>query len=500
MSITKLQNGSDIRGVAISTDNSSITLGKKEAEQIGAAFATWYIQNNQASDNPLHIAVGNDPRISGESLKKHLCIGINSTGTHTVDTGLSSTPSMYMATLSSEIDAAIMITASHLPYDRNGFKFFTQKGGLNKEDIKEILTLADKRRFHTSDSKGTHAVINLNSAYYDSLINFIRKNRGTEKPLENFRIIVDAGNGSGGFFTKYVLEKLGADTTGSLFLEPDGMFPNHIPNPEDKEAIKPLCKRVVEMKANLGIMFDTDVDRAALVDSNGKPVARNELIALISAIILEEFPGSWIVTDSITSNGLKTFIEKDLKGYHHRFKRGYRNVINEAIYLNKMGKDCQLAIETSGHAALKENNFLDDGAFLITRILAKASELGPSKSITELIAPLQIPYESKEFRVVINHSDFYSYGVEVIKSLERFSKKVAGWSVVPDNYEGVRIACDKSSGNGWFLLRLSLHDPVLPLNIESETDGGVKVIATKLNTFFRDYTDLDIASISAYLA
>jgi phosphomannomutase len=99
------------------------------------------------------------------------------------------------------------------------------------------------------------------------------------------------------------------------------------------------------------------------------------LIALISAIILEEHSNSIIVTDSITSNGLKEFIEEKLGGVHHRFKRGYKNVINEAIRLNKEGKESYLAIETSGHAALKENYFLDDGAYLIAKILIKMAKL-----------------------------------------------------------------------------------------------------------------------------
>lgn len=102
--------------------------------------------------------------------------------------------------------------------------------------------------------------------------------------------------------------------------------------------------------------------------SNGEELNRNRLIALISAILLREHPGTAIVTDSITSTGLAEFIAAH-GGVHRRFRRGYRNVINEALRLNAAGQDCQLAIETSGHAALKENYFLDDGAYLVTRFL-----------------------------------------------------------------------------------------------------------------------------------
>ena len=163
-----------------------------------------------------------------------------------------------------------------------------------------------------------------------------------------------------------------------------------------------ICDAVLREKADLGIIFDTDVDRAALVDEAGNALNRNELIALISAVILEEHPGSAIVTDSITSSGLKWFIEEHLKGIHHRFKRGYKNVINESIRLNQEGTESWLAIETSGHAALKENHFLDDGAFLVAKLLIQMAKLKRNgRSLGELIAPLPRARESGEFRLKI---------------------------------------------------------------------------------------------------
>jgi len=187
-----------------------------------------------------------------------------------------------------------------------------------------------------------------------------------EQPLQGLKIIVDAGNGAGGFYASQVLQPLGADTTGSQFLDPDGTFPNHIPNPENKGAMASIREAVLANQADLGIIFDTDVDRSAAVDPQGNELNRNRLIALVAAIVLREHPGSTIVTDSIISEGLTQFIA-DLGGVHHRFKRGYKNVINEAIRLNATGQESWLAIETSGHAAMRENYFLDDGAYLISK-------------------------------------------------------------------------------------------------------------------------------------
>ena len=108
-----------------------------------------------------------------------------------------------------------------------------------------------------------------------------------EHPLKGFHIVVDAGNGAGGFYAKDVLEPLGADVSGSQFLDPDGRFPNHIPNPENADAMASVCKATVAAKADMGVIFDTDVDRGGAVDQSGEEINRNRLVAIASAIALE---------------------------------------------------------------------------------------------------------------------------------------------------------------------------------------------------------------------
>ena len=314
--------------------------------------------------------------------------------------------------------------------------------------------------------------------------------RRNEKPLAGKHIVVDAGNGAGGFFAERVLAPLGADTAGSRYLDPDGRFPNHVPNPELPEAMDSIREAVLESHADFGVIFDTDVDRAGAVLSNGEELNRNRLIALISAILLREHPGTAIVTDSITSTGLAEFIAAH-GGVHRRFRRGYRNVINEALRLNAAGQDCQLAIETSGHAALKENYFLDDGAYLVTRFLM---EIAAGRSLESLLEGLYEPVESREFRLKILAEDFRAAGTAVLDSLAEYAKEQPGWSIAPDNCEGVRVNLDKAHGDGWFLLRLSLHDPILPLNIESGREHGARTIARELAPFLAQQTEIDASS------
>ncbi len=500
----KLQNGSDIRGIAIAgVERETVNLTPEVAKTLGKAFVSWLAEKIKKSSSDLLISVGRDSRLSGEALMSGLIEGITSVGSRVYNFGMASTPAMFMSTVTPgyACDGAIMLTASHLPFNRNGFKFFTATGGLDKQDIRSILTLAETGQLLPNNKSGTVEERDFMAVYAAQLVDKIRSGVNAEdsdRPLKGLKIIVDAGNGAGGFYADRVLQPLGADTTGSQFLEPDGTFPNHVPNPEDREAMAAICQAVVDNRADFGIIFDTDVDRSAAVDDRGRELNRNRLIALISAIVLREHPGSTVVTDSITADGLTQFIEEDLQGVHHRFKRGYKNVIDEAIRLNEAGQESWLAIETSGHGAMKENYFLDDGAYLVSKLLVElAKSKLAGKNLTDLIANLQEPRESVEFRLKITVEDFKTYGNIIIDRLQTFVELQPDWSIVPHNYEGIRVSCRHPQQQGWFLLRLSLHDPVLPLNIESNVEGGISQIAERLIEFFQDKPDLDIAALLA---
>ena len=322
-----------------------------------------------------------------------------------------------------------MVTASHLPFNRNGLKFFTQRGGLNSKDIAAILDIAERGGRTWDGAEGQATTVDFMTVYSRHIAHYIREAVQADDydhPLQGMHIVVDAGNGNGGFF-EGILRALGAHTEGSLFLEPDGRFPNHIPNPENAEAMAAVCQAVARSGADLGVIFDTDVDRSAIIGQGGEPINRNALIALIASIILEEHPGSTIVTDSVTSDGLAAFIA-ERGGRHHRFRRGYKNVINEGIRLNALGEECWLAIETSGHAALRENHFLDDGAYLAAKLIGCAAKMKrQGKRIHEVIASLRQPKESKEIRIKLTAPDFKAYGERVLSDLkDKVANRVGG--------------------------------------------------------------------------
>ena len=498
----KLQNGSDVRGVALEgVEGEAVNLTPEVIRPIGFAFAQWLSEKKGKPVSELKVAVGHDSRLSAKKVKTAVFQGLEKAGCAEIgDSGLSSTPAMFMATVFENhgYDGSIMLTASHLPFNRNGLKFFTREGGLEKADIKQILTGATEiGLFDECELFGVRE-INLMDDYAASLVETIRKGAGQgDTPMDGLRIVVDAGNGAGGYFVDKVLVPLGADTAGSQFLDPDGSFPNHIPNPEEPEAMDAIISAVQDNKADLGIIFDTDVDRAGAVDKNGAPINRNRFIALMASIVLDEHPGSVIVTDSVTSTGLKYWIEEKLGGVHHRFQRGYKNVINESIRLNGEGKESWLAMETSGHGALKENYFLDDGAYQIAKILIKAAQLHAADQggVDGLVDGLPEPVEAKEYRAKITVEEFGAYGDDVLSAFGQFVADEPGWSATPDNYDGVRVTVDAEYGNGWALLRKSLHDPVLPFNIESEEAGGVEKIAARMEAFLTQFGSLVVPSM-----
>lgn len=492
MDYSVLKSGTDIRGVASDILGKEVNLTSDAVKDITSAFVVWYVNKYKKSSSELVMAVGHDSRITGEEISKKVISTLSLSGVKVLDCGLSSTPAMFMTTIDLKTDAAIEITASHHPSDRNGLKFFLPSGGLDSKDIAEIVEMANNAEEVIAEVEGDI----VRTAYMEQYAARLRKmicdavgKHEDEKPLGGYKIVVDAGNGVGGFYAKDVLKKLGADISGSRFLEPDGMFPNHIPNPENEEAMESICEAVTEVKADLGLIFDTDVDRAGCVASDGREINRNRLIALASYIATNGRKGAVVVTDSVTSDGLKKFIEEDLGCVHYRYRRGYKNVINKAVELTKEGRDCPIAIETSGHAALKENYFLDDGAYLITKIII---ELGKGRDLNKTLENLKCPIEERECRFNITVADFKTYGQSVIDRLEAFvSSKPEIYTVADDNREGIRV----STEYGWFLLRLSVHDPVMPMNFESDRQGGIDEMIKLIKPFFEGFDGLDISAL-----
>ena len=504
----RLQNGNDVRGIAVETEAAPVTLTPSLAAFISASFGEYLAQKLGKEVSALRIGIGHDSRVSAEAIFEGCAKGLSHAKVY--NCGLASTPSCFQSTVypESDFDGAIMITASHLPFNRNGLKFFTKEGALEHDALTQILHQATDlaTKWGTSDEKELICAANLPvgegkvedfdlvSVYSAHMQNYIKeqvKAADYDHPLAGLHIVLDAGNGAAGFFAGKILAPLGADTTGSVFLDPDGTFPNHVPNPENPVAMDAIRKATLDAGADLGVIFDCDGDRGAVVLKDGMEVNRNRLIALLSKIVADTWPGSTVVTDSVTSDELHDFLEGKLGLKHLRYQRGYKNVINKGIELNAEGQECQLAIETSGHGAFKDNYFSDDGAYLSTKIICQLACLRrEGKELDSLLEGFEEPAEAMEKRFAIldpteegDTRDFKAYGKDVIEAFKGFAEK-SGYTIVTPNYEGIRVAFDDAEVKGWILVRQSLHDPEIPVNIESKREGGLTVILSRMEPFF----------------
>mgnify|MGYP002855289118 CR=1 FL=1 len=493
---TALQNGADIRGVASEgIIGEKVTLTSDKVSAIGRGFVQWLWQ--RLGKHPLRIALGTDCRITGPHFILDLEQAITHMGCDVLHCGLTSTPSMLISTKLPEInaDGAIMltITGSHMSFNGNGMKFFTSGDGITPKNLEEIIHYASKP-YIGKEKIGQSHITNLQAIYTMGLRRMISDALESPdgKPLSGLKIIVDAGNGTGAFYVHRVLRPLGADVSASQFLTPDGRFPNHVPDPDNYEAMRSIATSVLYNHADLGILFDSDLDRVAFVDSEGRNINRNELVAMASAIVLEEHPNTAIVTDSTTSTGLSKFITNILSGKHYRYQRGYQNVIKEAKRLNNSGTECWLAIETSGHAAFRENAFVDDAAYFATKIVVRLAQLKrQNKPLFTLIEKLPVPQESEEYRLPINDNDFNRIASETLIAMRQYVSHIPGWEETTQNYDGLRVVCSNDYEQGWFIIRQSLHDAVMPINVESDIKGGTDAILKKLRLFFRNIHGID---------
>lgn len=416
-----------------------------------------------------------------------------------------------------------MVTASHLPGDRNGFKFFdAYHGGYSKPQIVKMLEIAQDHAQMWFDmgilpptsvgnvdcSEHVNWMDHYQQQLEHALLRQVNHNASFSSaakdhlPLKGLKIVLNSGNGSGGFFRK-VLENLGANLEGSINTVPDAAFPRGIPNPENENMIQETIIACEAANADLGILLDTDADRCGMVaprtytkmledkgvcfkPSRFEPLNRNRLIALIGVIYARQSPGCAIVTDSVTSNGLSKFLEEDLNLRHIRYLRGYANVIQKAKSVNaEMSANAEVAIETSGHCAVRENDFLDDGTFTALKVLGllaqerQENEFASTKSLLDLISNLEELDEVIEFRLPGKDGSLES----VIKLFDLVALEIEShcedqfeWSVDRANLEGIRVSTGKDGG--YFLLRKSLHDPVMCLQVEASSKATAKQLIT----------------------
>lgn len=486
MDLMKLQSGSCIKGVAFdSTDRGLVELDETTAGAIGGAFAYWL--GFKVTKNPydLRICVGHDPRITSESLKEGVLKGVTMFGAEGYDAGISTAPAMFMSTVlpQFEFDGAVMITADDISGDVNGFKFFTAEGNLTDEDVAEILRRAGRYAFIGEYFEDRPVnVLEMYAAYLRQMISMGIKD--VPGALSDMNIVVCAGNGSGGFLAKDVLESMGADISGSMFLKPHGTFAD----PDDEELREIVSKAVLENNADLGIILDADADRAVIIGPYGRVIEGNELIAMASALAAEDYPGGTVVTDSNTSLELHDFLENELGLRHCIYKSEFAEAVDKAKELKEAGENAFLAAGTSGHVAYSDNYFLDDGMFLAVQIIINAAIMkSQGKDIYSLTDSLTTPAETWELVFDMDTEDPDMLASQILEDMEVWAEETEGLELEQHGFDGVRVGFELDDKKGWFLLRKALHEAAMPLVIESSEKGGIRKAIPMIGQFLRKY-------------
>ena len=381
------------------------------------------------------VVVGRDMRSSSEPLFKALAQGITDQGADVIDIGVCSTPVSYFGCVFLEADASVMITASHNPAEYNGFKLTREMAIPVSGDtgIKEIEALAAKE-FEDAE-KGSISSKNITDEYAKHVLSF-------GSGIKGLKIVIDAGNGMGGFEATEVLSRLPC-TIVPLYLELDGSFPNHEANPLKPETLADLQKEVIASGADLGIAFDGDADRAFFIDDKGNIISSDFTLALIAREILKKEKG--LVLYDIRSSWIAREVIEENQGTSKMCRVGH------AFIKEQMRKEGAIfAGELAGHYYFKDNFFTDSAVIAAVIMLSIASK----SRLSSLVEPLRKYYKSDEINFEVKDKE---------AKMDELSRHYKDGSI--SLLDGIRIDFD----DWWFNVRPSNTEPLLRLNLEART-------------------------------
>lgn len=410
------------------------------AYRIGRAYAQWLKPNT--------VVVGGDVRVTSSALKMALANGLRDEGVDVFDIGLCGTEEIYFATFHGNYDGGIMVTASHNPIDYNGMKFVRDNAKPISADsgLKDIRALAEKNDFSACDKKnrGDYTRVSHYDAYIQHLLSYI--NVAALKPL---KVVVNAGNGAAGPIIDGIENYLPIEFI-KVHHEPDGSFPNGIPNPILTENRHHTADAVKAHNADLGIAWDGDFDRCFLFDQTGEFIEGYYIVGLLAEAFLQKEKGAKVIHDPrLTWNTIE--ICQDTGGEAIQSKCGHA-FIKEAMRT----ENAIYGGEMSAHHYFRDFAFCDSGMVPWLLIIELLSKKG--KSMSEEMAE----------RVAM-----YPCSGEINRKIE---DPKAALDKIEQHYSPEAKAIDKVDGismtfEGWrFNLRMSNTEPVVRLNVESEGD------------------------------
>ncbi len=414
--------------------------------RIGRAYAQFL--------KPKQVAVGRDVRLSSDSLFSALTSGLMDSGVDVLDLGICGTEQVYFAAFNQQLDGGIMITASHNPVDYNGLKFVRENSKPMSGDsgLVTIRELAESNEFEDANKKGQIIPTDLSKLYIEHLLSYLKK----PASLKPFKIVANSGNGVAGPVMD-LLEKHLPFEIIKIQHEPDGNFPNGIPNPLLPEGRSATTDAIKEHGADFGIAWDGDFDRCFLFDENGSFIEGYYIVGLLGSQMLNQYPGEKIIhdprliwnTQEMASQNGGTAIQS--KAGHAFIKEKMREV--NAIYGGEM----------SAHHFFRDFGYCDSG--MIPWLLISEIMTEQNKSMSQLVNERIEAYPvSGEINRTVGDAQ---------KVIESVKKHFDDQSYEFDSTDGIGLTFDT-----WrFNIRSSNTEPLLRLNVESR--GDIKLMEEK---------------------
>ncbi len=442
----------DIRGIA------ERDIDEKLAYHIGRAFGTIIKKNGGRV-----VSVGRDVRPTSPAYAKKLMEGLKDSGLHVYDLGIVPTPLQYYSIFKLNLDGGVVVTASHNPRDYNGFKLSIGKMPFFGDDIQKLADMIEKEDYLPKET-GT-------IEEYDIVTPYIEEITGDVNIDKNIKIALDTGNGVGGPVIERVLNKLGIKYKG-LYLEPDGTFPNHIPDPIVPEYMQKLMQTVKEGKYDIGIGLDGDCDRVGVITDEGELLFGDKFLALFAPEVLKEHPGAPIIFDVKCTKGLIDIIKKH-GGRPVMWKTGHALIKAKLREIN-----APLAGEMSGHIEFNDRYYgFDDAIYDALRMLELLSK--KKQKLSEMVKEIPYYHSTPEIRVYCPDEKKF----EVVDTLVKIFKEK--YDVI--DIDGARIEFE----DGFGLVRASNTQPVLVLRFEARTKERLDEIQELIINEIKKFKEVD---------
>lgn len=426
----------DIRGIA------DIDLTDDNVYLIACGYATYINQFGYKE-----VLIGRDVRLSSRRIRDALVSGFLDSGCEVIDLGIIPTPVFYFSAFYYDKNAGMMITGSHNPKEFNGFKIGLNKTTIYGKEIQILREIIEEEKFIKGKGK---------LSYLNPIPNYINYLKSKIKFQSSLKVVFDPGNGTGG----YLLEELFKDypiEPAFINLEPDGNFPNHLPDPTILEYMQDVISLVNELDADLGIGYDGDCDRIGAVDDKGKIVFGDRLLSLYASDIVKKIPQAKVVFDVKCSQGLVEYLNK-IGAIPIMWKTGH------SLIKNKMKEEnAPLAGEMSGHMFFADDYFgYDDAIYASLRLIKIVADSG--KKLSELLKDIPEYYSTPEIRIDCPDEEKF----RVVEEVKNYFKQK--YDII--DIDGVRVIFQ----DGWGLLRASNTQPVLVLRFEGKTEEKLNEI------------------------